>query len=232
MLMTASDSSDTSTLPDGGQAEATFHGFGDQWPSKTEVTVATLLSSHTVDLTVTVHNAGETAEPIGIGWSPRFAIPAGGRSQMRLRIPGQSRVESAGRDNGAPTGKLLPVGGSAFDYTAREGVRLPDRGLDECFTDLEQGAMDNGPVAELTDTANGYRLRLTALSPEIKAMRVIVPADASYVSIQPQFNYPDPFGQEWEKAGGSGVVVLEPGQSTEWKVRLEIRPLNEDAGAP
>ncbi len=92
--------------------------------------------------------------------------------------------------------------------------------------------MDNGPAAELSDAASGYQLRLTALSPEIKAMRVVVPADASSVSIGPQFNYPDPFGREWEKAGDSGMVVLEPGRSTEWKVRLEILPSDKDADAP
>jgi galactose mutarotase-like enzyme len=86
--------------------------------------------------------------------------------------------------------------------------------------------MDNGPAAELSDTLNGYKLRVTALSPEIKAMRVFMPADGSYISIDPQFNYPDPFGHEWDKAGATGMVVLQPGQSTEWKVRLEILPLN------
>lgn len=224
MLATASDASNTATLPDGGQAEATFNGFGEGWPSTSRVHVTALLSSHTVDLTVTVENTGKAAEPIGIGWMPRFAVLPGTAPDMRLRIPADSRVEFSGR--GVPTGKLLPVDVSAFDNNAREGAKLPTRGLDECLTDLEQGVFDNGPVAELSDVASGYQLRLTALSPQIRAMRVVIPPDGSYVTIGPQFNYPDPFGREWDKYGGSGVVVLEPGQSTEWKVRLEILPLN------
>jgi hypothetical protein len=59
-----------------------------------------------------------------------------------------------------------------------------------------------------------------------------MPAGGSSITIGPQFNYPDPLGHEWEKAGGSGMVVLQPGQSTEWKVRLEILPLGGTSGTP
>jgi galactose mutarotase-like enzyme len=56
-------------------------------------------------------------------------------------------------------------------------------------------------------------------------MRVVAPADGSYVSIDPQYNEPDAFGREWEKQLGTGFVVLQPGESTEWKVKLELVPL-------
>lgn len=230
MLATPSDTSNTSTLPDGGQAEAVFHGFGKTWPSTMEVRTAVLLSGHTIDLTVTVRNTGSTAEPVGIGWRPRLAIQNDARERLLLHIPAESVVEEGGRRNAAPTGKLTPVARTALDYNAPGGAKLPDAGMDVCFTDLEQGVMDNGPAAELSDPLNGYKLRLTALSPEIKAMRVIMPLDGSYISIGPQFNYPDPFGHEWDKTGGAGMVVLQPGQSTEWKVRLEILPLGNTAG--
>jgi aldose 1-epimerase len=231
ILGMASAGSNTSTLPDGGQAEGSFNTSSNQWFSKTDVKIAALLSSHTVDLTVTAHNGGDAPEPVGIGWMPRFAVLPGSRQHIRLRIPGESRVEW-GEPNRAPTGRLLPVSGTTFDYTTREGANLPDRGLDECFTDLQQGVLDNGPVAELDDEADRYRLRLTLLSPEIKAIRAVAPADANFVMIGPQFNYPDPLGREWDKSGGSGMVTLAPGQSVQWKVRLEILPLNGNEGAP
>jgi len=225
MLAVPSDLSNTSTLPDGGQAEATFRGVGEHWPSKMDVTVATLLSRHTIDLTITVRNTGTQAAPVGIGWTPKFALMKGARSQLRLRIPADSTVEESKHQNGLPTGKLTPVAHSALDYTAPDGVQLSDSSMDICFAGLTQGVMDNGPAAELIDPLNGYKLRLTALSSEIKAMRVTIPTDGSYLSIGPQFNYPDPFGHEWDKTGGAGMVVLQPGQSTQWKVRLEILPL-------
>jgi len=54
-----------------------------------------------------------------------------------------------------------------------------------------------------------------------------MPADGSYIAIGPQYNYPDPFGPEWDKGGSTGMVTLQPGESTKWKVRLEILPLNK-----
>lgn len=229
ILATPSDSSTTSALPDGGQAEATFHGFDGSWLSTTDVKVAVLLSGHTMDLTVIARNTGSTPEPVGIGWRPRFAIQNGARARLRLHIPGESIVETGGHRSAAPTGKLTPVAHTAFDFSTPRGARLPDGAVDFCFTDLDEGVMDNGPAAELSDPLDGYKLRISALSPEIKAMRVIMPADGSYISIDPQFNYPDPFGKQWTKPSETGMVVLQPGQSTEWKVRLEILPLSEPA---
>jgi galactose mutarotase-like enzyme len=223
MLAEASDSVRTAALPDGGNAQAVFHAgdFGGRWPSKTDVTVTVLLASHAIDLTMTAHNAGDQPEPIGLGWDPRFAIPDGNRQQLRLRIPGEMRVEMRGRDR-LPTGKLLPVEGTPYNFLARDGAKLGTADLDECFVELRQNLMDNGPIAELSDPADNYGLRLTALSSTIKAMRVVAPANANFVSIRPQFNYADPFGHEWRSETDAGMVVLEPGQSTQWKVRFEL----------
>ena len=45
---------------------------------------------------------GDVAEPIGIGWHPRFAILGGDRGQMRLRVPAEMRVEVRDRAKGSP----------------------------------------------------------------------------------------------------------------------------------
>jgi aldose 1-epimerase len=224
LLSRASDSAETSAMSDGGQVETTFEAddFGVHWPSKTHIVVTVLLSSQSVDLTVVARNVGESAEPIGIGWSPRFAILDGNRDQMMLHIPGQMRAEVHDWQSGQPTGVLLPVAGTPYDFTPRNGVRLGNIDLDDTFVKLHQEFLDSGPIAEFSDPANHYGLRLTALSPTIKAMRVRAPASAGFVSIEPQFNYPDPFGHEWSKDTDTGMVVLQPGQSTQWKVRLEL----------
>ncbi len=47
----------------------------------------------------------------------------------------------------------------------------------------------------------------------------MAPAGANYVSLGMQTNYDDALGKEWN---GDGIVTLAPGQSLEWKVRLEI----------
>lgn len=229
LLLPASTSADTSAMPDGGQAEATFEAgdFGAHWPSKTDVDVTVLLGSQSIELTVVAHNRGEVAEPIGIGWHPRFAI-RGDRQQLRLRLPGQMREET--RQGGLPTGTLLPVAGTSYDFTAHDGERLGNINLNDTFVKLHQELLDSGPLAELSDPANNYRLRLTALSSTIQAMHVDAPAGGNFVSIQPRYNLDDPLGREWSKDTDNGMVILQPGQSTQWQVRLEL--LSVASGQP
>jgi galactose mutarotase-like enzyme len=224
MLAVAADTAETTALPDGGQAQAVFHAgdFGAHWPSKTDVSVTVLLGSQWIELTVLARNTGGAAEPIGIGWHPRFVIFDGNREQLRLHLPAEKREEVRDRQSGLPTGVLLPVSGTAYDFTMRGGAALGKMVLDDSFTALRRELLDNGAVAELLDPANDYGLRLTALSPTIQAIRVVAPADADYVSIGPQFNYDNPFGGQWGKDVDTGMVVLQPGQTTQWKVRLEL----------
>ena len=229
MLAEPAESVDTTALPDGGEAQAVFNAadFGAHWPSKTQVTVTVLLSSRSLELTVVAQNVGDVAEPIGIGWHPRFTILGGTREQLRIRIPGQMRTEVRDRATGMPTGVLLPVAGTPYDLTMPGGARLGTADLDDCFVALHQELLASGPAAELRDPADNYGLRLTALSPTIKAMRVVAPANEDFVSIEPQSNLPDPFGREWAKDADTGMVVLQPGKSTEWKVRLELFSLSD-----
>ena len=110
----------------------------------------------------------------------------------------------------------------------RGGVKLGMMDLDDSFVDLQQDLLDNGPSAELSDPEDNFGIRLIAMSPTIKAMRLVAPANGAFVSIAPQFNYPDPFGREWKSDTDTGMVVLQPGQSAQWKVRLELFSLAGD----
>jgi hypothetical protein len=224
MLREPADSVDTTALPDGGEAQSTFNAadFGAHWPSKTQMTVTVLLSSRSIELTVVAQNTGDVAEPIGIGWHPRFTVPGGNRAQLRIRVPAEKRAEVRDRAHGMPTGVLLPVAGTPYDFNLPGGASLETADLDECFVALHQNLLDSGPVAELIDPADNYGVRLAVLSSTIKAMRVVAPANGDFVSIDPQFNVPDPFGREWAKDADTGMVILQPGQSTQWKVRLEL----------
>ncbi len=223
MLLTVpADSVNSSVMPDGGEAQATFDvgSFGDRWPSKTEVTMTMLLSSHVLDLRMTAKNVGTEPEPFGMGWQPRFAIPSGDRAQATLRMPTGDRVER--RPGGIPTGRLLPVEGTAFDFTGRGGAKLGMGSLDESFVHLRPAILDFGPAAELRDPKSNYRLRVTAMTPGIREIRVVSPAGSNYVEVAPQLNFDDPFGREWPATQDTGIVVLQPGQSVQWKVRLEL----------
>lgn len=228
LLDRKADTVKTHVMPDGGQVQATYDAgdFDGQWISHTVITTTAQLNSRALEMNISAHNTGDEAEPIGIGWTPKFAILSGDRSQVTLRLPNALRVEVGDHRDGMPTGKLLPVTGTAYDFTRVGGTRLGSLNLNDSFVQLKAGLLDNGPIVELRDPKSNYGLRITILSPTINAIHVNAPADASFVSIDPQFNYDDPFGREWPKGVNTGMVVLQPGQTAQWKIRMEIFSLN------
>jgi len=221
LLAQPASDSDTSVLPDGGVAQATYvlNNEVTQWPSKTSLTVRVLLSSKSIDLSMTARNTGDAPEPMGLGWRPRFAVQ-GDRSRIRLRLPAETRVEVS--EDGTPTGEMLPVAATPYDFTSRQGVLLGNLALDDCFTGLRQNLLDSGPVAELSYPFEDLGLRFTSLTPSIRAMQVKSSPDANYLLLALRTNYPDPLGREWAKAGDRGIVILQPGETLQWKVRLEV----------
>jgi aldose 1-epimerase len=228
LLKQPSDSNTTNVMPDGGEAQATFRpgNFDGHWPSQTEVTTTVQLSGKAMTIKIVARNTGNTAEPMGIGWHPRFAILNRHRGQMMLRLPEGQRVEVKDRRTGQLSGKLVPVEKTEYDFTARTGAQLGALNLDDSFVHLRTGLMENGPMAELRDPENDYGLRITAMTSTIRAIRVYAPLDGSYISIEPRSNYDDPFGHQWAKDEDTGMVVLQPGQSMQWQIRLQIFPLS------
>lgn len=222
LLARAADSAGTAGMPDGGQAEATFSAgdFGAHWPGKTEVKITTLLTSRSLELTVTARNTGDVPEPMGIGWRPRFVIP-GERSQLRLRLPGEMRLVKD-RQSGAPNGTLQPVAGGPYDFLSRDGAPFGSVDLDDTFVHLRQEFLDSGPVTEIRNPAGNYGLRITTLSSSIKAIHVTARRDEKFISIEPRFNFDDPFGREWGHDEQTGMAVLQPGQTAQWQIRLEL----------
>jgi galactose mutarotase-like enzyme len=230
LLKRSSAMQSSNVMPDGGEAKVGFHAgdFNGHWVSQTDITTTVELSGRAIEMTVQARNSGTEAEPMGIGWQPRFAILSGNRAQATLRLPIAERVEVADRRSGLPSGRLLPVKGTEYDFTELNGARLGSLNLDDSFVHLKPAFMDNGPVAELRDPDSDYGLRITAMTSNIKAMRVYAPAGAKFISIDPQFNFDDPFGHEWAKEDDTGMVVLQPGQTVQWKIRLEIFSLTQN----
>jgi galactose mutarotase-like enzyme len=225
LLGLRSDSVTSTVMPDGGSVKAVFNAgnFGGHWPSKTEITTTLLLSSRAFDMRIVARNAGGEPEPVGIGWMPKFAVLGGDRNSIMLRMPQSERIERG--TDGVPTGRLLPVAGTPYDFTARNGTQLGTVSLNDTFVHMKPELLDNGPEVDLRDPGNNFELRLTALTPVIKAMRVYAPADKPFVTIDPMSNYDDALGREWPKGEDTGTVVLQPGQSMQWNIRLEIFPL-------
>jgi aldose 1-epimerase len=213
-------------LPDGQYAQGVFHpgNFNGLWPSTMDVTVTVELGAHTLDMTVSATNTGTTPVPIGVGWHPLFAIPSGDRSDALLSLP-SSTTWAKSHTTGLPTGQTANVSGSALDFAHdsphERGTRLGSTDIDATYTQLAVTGLAPQPAAELRDPSYNLALRVVSVSPNIANLRVIAPADKKWVSIGPETNVPDAFGPEW-RGQNTGIALLAPGASMQWRVRLEI----------
>ncbi|HTV09000.1 MAG TPA: hypothetical protein VMD97_08175 [Candidatus Aquilonibacter sp.] len=225
MLDRPADNVSTDPIPDGQAVTAMYHAgsFSGSWPSTMDIVVRAELAGRTLDLTVTEQNTGQVPTPAGIGWHPVFAL-RGDRADVRITIPSITKVEMDHRTN-LPSGKTVSIAGTTADLIRARGTRLDDVGVNDTYTDLLSGILGDGPIAEIRDPDAGYGLRLIPLTASIKFLRVVSPAGASWISIEPDTNTDDPFGHEWASSDDSGIVNLQPGDSLQWHVRLEIYSL-------
>jgi aldose 1-epimerase len=182
------------------------------------------LSSHTLDLTLSATNTGKTPTPMGIGWHPLFTVPSGDREAASLTIP-STTVLAMNRATGLPTGRTASTDGTRLDFSRAGGTRLGSQDIDEVYTQLQAPGQSSQTAIELRDPAYNLKLRLIPMTANITKLHLIAPADKKWVSIGPNTNVPDAFGPEWQPQE-TGMVMLAPGASMEWKVRLEIAPIS------
>jgi aldose 1-epimerase len=194
--------------------------FDGHWPSDTHVQVQTTLSHDAFDMIVTAKNVGQKPLPMGIGWHPYFVLPSGDRAQVRLHLPSETRAVMNNYDDSFTTGKRVPVKGTPYDFSAPGGQLLGSQYLDDNFSNLNYRA-DGSTVSEIVDPKAKYGLRLITLSRHIESIQVYAPLQKNFVAIEPQFNLPDPYDRGWGGAN-TGMVLLRPGQSVSWHVRLEL----------
>lgn len=209
MLASRMDDVQRTTTDEGDHVTAFLRAgdFGGRWLSQTDVRCENVLRSDSFTLTVTATNAGTATLPMGIGWHPYFMLPSGRREQVRLHLPAHRRVLV--NEDGLPTGEIVPVAGTPYDFSAPGGRPLGALPLDDCFVDLDRSA--NGEiVVELVDPAASYGLRIVAMSPAIKAVQIYGPPDAPFLAVEPQLNWADPFGAQWGANTDTGMALLEP----------------------
>ena len=220
----ASDSLQTEVLRDGQSAQAVFHPVSvtSQWPSSLEVLVQVELEAQDLDLTMTAKNTGSQPMPIGAGWQPAFALPTASRSRVMLTIP-STTVTEVDPATARPSGRTLSVAHTALDFSSPVGTTLGKGAINQTYTDLQTAPA--GTAADLRDPSIDLLLRLVAFTPNINSLHVVAPLDRAWVSISPNTNLDDPLGPEWTQRS-SGLVTLAPGETMQWKVRLEIARLS------
>ena len=192
--------------------------FGGRWPGRIELDFEWRLAGGELRLSIRATNVGDGLAPIGIGWHPYFALPSGDRRQARLRLPAEARTEVDNYDEVLPTGRLLPVAGTPYDFNAVGGTPLEGLYLDDCFTPLRRAAGE--AAAEIIDPASGLGLRIATASPAVRAMQVYAPPAQAFVVVEPQFNLADPYGAEWPTGFDTGMTQLEPGSAIGYEVAV------------
>lgn len=95
--------------------------------------------------------------------------------------------------------------------------------IHELFDDSFSGLVRaNGKVVvSLIDPAAHYGLHIEGLSPAIKTAQFYAPKDKPFVALEEQYTFGDPFSKLWNGID-TGMVTLTPGQSTRWRVRLQL----------
>ncbi len=194
--------------------------FGGHWLSDARVEYRYELSAERLTLTTTVTNVGSSTLPVGLGWHPYFNIPSGKREQVTLHVPARHRLVVDNYDDVFPTGEIVPVQGTRYDFRSPDGAPLAGNYYDDAFVDLLRDQAGD-VVIELHDHASGYGVAIRAGSPFVTAVQVYAPPDKSYVAIEPQFNVTDPFGSEWPAGTNTGMVSLAPGESVAHEIRVE-----------
>jgi aldose 1-epimerase len=223
LLDRSADSTHRETVLDGQSVEAVFHPgtFSGNWPSNGSVQVLAELSGHTLDLTTTVQNVGATPMPVGIGWLPYLSVASQDRAHATLTVPSTTRME-CNKSTGLPTGRMVSTAGTPLDLSRVRGTELGHSDIDATFAHLMPGVLSTDPSVEFRDVAWGYGVRVTPLSANIKALRVLAPAGKPWVALGVATNFDDALGSEWDTAEGSGIQTLQPGDSLQFKVRVEV----------
>ncbi len=193
----AATQSDTEVLPDGYSASADFVDSVAGMPD-VETKMAVMLSSRGVDLTISAKNVSTQPRGITVTWAPRFLAPSAGLRTLRL-LPPETVDHGGNRDDtrAASASSSIPLGESNFNRT---------------FSGLKYRYLSTGPEIDLRNLADGYTLRLTALTSSIRSMHAAAARDGNSVLLTFSTSTGEP---------DAAPTVLAPGQTLQWRVRLE-----------
>lgn len=167
-------------------------------PSGIESRVSYTLSSRGLDIAISAKNVSQQPRAVVIAWTPQFKVPDSGMQSIRIVPPDTT----ASTNNRSATSEF-PLGTAAVQRT---------------WTGLRYSYLSTGPELRLKNLGDGYALRMIALTPSIRSIRLEAPRSGSSVSVR--------FGSD---ADGNKTVI-DPGDSLQW--RLRILPIPTDGYTP
>ena len=214
------------------------------WPSDSNIrTLRAITSENKTRLTVVQKNTG--TERTWASWVDHsyFKNPLGiRRDDVRLMIPGYSISEIGKQADGQPdykdclpTGKILDVKNTEYDFTAPEGRALGRLFLDDSFTNLKKQP-DGSVIAEVLYPEIGYKLRIrawdkvtrtdgTTVTGNLKSIQVYSPENTDFVCVEIGANLKDPFNKKVWGDTDTGMVELSPGDAYEYNYEVEYLPI-------
>ena len=163
------------------------------YPFRVRLTVDVHIAQ-SVRFELTVVNTGEVAAPLSVGWHPYFRFPASGGRNVTLKRPATHYVPVD--DSLLPTGGILPVTGTAFDFTTPR--YLTEDELDLAYTD---------PTGEVILAGDAGTVRMELDTSFFPYLQVFLPPDRRSIALEPvtaatnAFNLPS-----------FGLIELEPGE--------------------
>ncbi len=196
-------------LPDGSTASGIFPATPSAGldghtppPSGIETKISATLSGRGMDLTISATNHNDTPRALVIMWQAHFAASQAGLSGMSILPPETILASSAAAS-----------GGSAASRDAARAVSLGTRDVHEIYTGLKYSYLSQGPEMQLRNNTDGYILRLTAMTPSIRSLRVDAPKNGKGVVIA----FTTAAGDTPEQSR----TVVAPHETLQWRVRVD-----------
>ncbi len=204
-----------STLLEVRLEAAEYAGRG--YPFSLEVRVTYVLEHRGLSCSFKILNVGGRVAPVGAGFHPYFTVGTALVDEAEIRIPGAGCLEF--NERLAPTGKILPVSGTDWDYRTFRPIGA--RRFNHCYVRLERDT--NGIATASLRHARSGRTIDVAMDRSFSSV-VIYTGDAiagdarRAVAIEPMTCATDAFNHpEW------GLQQLAPGQTFSGRYSIRHR---------
>lgn len=123
------------------------------YPFSLLIRVAYVLNEQGLSCSFDVKNVGSRIAPVGVGFHPYFTVGSTLIDEAEVRIPGAAILEF--NERLAPTGKIIPVAGTEWDYRAIRPVGA--RRFNHCYIELDRDE-EGSTTASLRHVGSGCRI--------------------------------------------------------------------------
>jgi aldose 1-epimerase len=184
------------------------------YPFLSEISVAYHLGSLGLTVTTTVTNRDVVPIPFGVGFHPYLAVTTPTIEGAQLDVPAKGFIAVNARK--LPTGQILPLAGSALDFSTMKSISGHD--LDVTYTELLRDDMGLASVVVIDSTGGEVEVTVDRNFPYLQVFTgdtLEKGRRRTAIAVEPMTCPPDAL------RSGKDIVVLEPGQhwAGSWRLR-------------